>query len=60
MSKQRWRVNRQDDNGNVYMVAETASEADACSIAQLFDARAHKQMYWVEPVVTAAQAPYRT
>jgi hypothetical protein len=39
---------RQDDNGNVFVVAELASEAAARAIARELEARAHKQMYWVE------------
>jgi hypothetical protein len=39
---------RQDDNGNVFVVAELASEAAARTIARELEARAHKQMYWVE------------
>lgn len=60
MSTTRWRVLRQDDNGNVYIVAEGQTEADACSLARLFEARAHKQMYWIEPISTGPAAlPYR-
>jgi hypothetical protein len=44
-----WLVMRQDDNGNVFVVAELASEAAARTIARELEARAHKQMYWVEP-----------
>jgi hypothetical protein len=45
-----WRVVRQDDNGNVFVVAEVATEAEALAIAAAFEARAHKQMYSVERV----------
>ena len=45
----RWLVLRQDDNGNVFVVGEHASEADARAEAQRFEMRAHKQRYWVEP-----------
>ena len=40
---------RQDDNGNRFVVAEIASETAARAIARELEARAHKQMYWVEP-----------
>ncbi|MEO8550990.1 MAG: SPOR domain-containing protein [Kofleriaceae bacterium] len=42
-------VLRQDDNGNVFVVAECASEAAARGEARAFEARAHKQIYWIEP-----------
>ena len=45
-----WRVLRQDDNGNVFVVAEVATEAEARAIAGEYEARAHKQMYSVELV----------
>lgn len=45
-----WRVLRQDDNGNVYVIKETATEAEARAIAAELEARAHKQMYEVEEV----------
>lgn len=47
---QRWRVIRQDDNGNRYVIAEVATEAEAQAIAAELEARAHKQMYWVESI----------
>ncbi|MGE5184276.1 MAG: SPOR domain-containing protein [Acidobacteriota bacterium] len=60
MSRTRWRVMRQDDNGNVYLVAETATEGEACTIARMFEARGHRQLYSVEPFSTAPEAlPYR-
>jgi hypothetical protein len=45
-----WHVLRQDDNGNVFVVAELATEAEARAVAAKFEARAHKQMYSVERV----------
>ena len=48
MTKPTWRVLRQDDNGNVYVVAEVDSEAEAQAIADELEARAHKQIYFVE------------
>lgn len=44
-----WLVLRQDDNGNVFVVAECAGEAAARAEARAFEARAHKQIYWIEP-----------
>ncbi len=46
----RWRVIRQDDNGNVFVVAEVANETEARAMADAFTARAHKQIYECVPV----------
>ncbi|MEU6401419.1 SPOR domain-containing protein [Streptomyces sp. NPDC046985] len=43
-----WLVVRQDDNGNRYRVGRFATEAEAQRIADSFDSRGHKQLYWVE------------
>jgi hypothetical protein len=45
-----WRVVRQDDNGNIYLVADALDEAGARELADRLEARAHKQMYSVERV----------
>ncbi len=50
ITKTSWHVVRQDDNGNLFVVAEVAGEAEARAIAAAFEARAHKQMYSVERV----------
>ena len=42
-----WSVWRIDDNGNVFLVREQLTEADARKLATDFEARGHKQMYWV-------------
>ena len=44
-----WRVLRQDDNGNVFVVGEHPSEAAARSAAKALEAGAHEQIYWIEP-----------
>ena len=44
-----WRVVRQDDNGNTYVVAGALEEAAARRLADELEARAHKQLYSVEP-----------
>jgi hypothetical protein len=49
VSEQRWLVTRQDDNGNVYVVAELATEAEARALAAELEARGHKQLYAVVP-----------
>ena len=43
-----WRVMRLDDNGNQYELTKTTSRCEAISVAAKFEARGHKQMYWVE------------
>jgi hypothetical protein len=42
-----WRI---DDNGNVFAVGEPTSERDARCLVQQYEARGHKQMYWVAPI----------
>jgi hypothetical protein len=49
MANEYWLVLRQDDNGNVFVVAEFPSEAAARTEASNFATRAHKQIYWIEP-----------
>ena len=41
-----WLVIRQDDNGNVVVIAEVETETEARAIAAAFEARGHKQLYW--------------
>lgn len=43
-----FRVVRQDDNGVRTEMACFAARADAEAMAAAYEARAHKQMYWVE------------
>ena len=45
-----WRVMRIDDNGNQFEVARFATEREADDAAMRFEARGHKQSYWVEGV----------
>jgi len=42
-----WQVWRQDDNGNDFLMMTFATERGAHCIAHLFEARGHKQHYWV-------------
>ncbi len=46
MTTTRWKVIRQDDNGQVYLVANDLTEADATRLVAEFEARAHKQTYY--------------
>ncbi|WP_405011765.1 (deoxy)nucleoside triphosphate pyrophosphohydrolase [Kitasatospora sp. NBC_01539] len=43
-----YRVMRQDDNGNRFRVADGLGRAEADALAAEFEARGHKQFYWVE------------
>ncbi len=49
MANAYWLVLRQDDNGNVFVVAEHPTEDAARAEAKAFADRAHKQIYWIEP-----------
>lgn len=44
----RWRVLRQDDNGNRFVVASDLSEEQANRLVRELAARRHKQTYWAE------------
>ncbi|GAA5009175.1 (deoxy)nucleoside triphosphate pyrophosphohydrolase [Kitasatospora paranensis] len=52
-----FRVMRQDDNGNRYLVAKDLDRGAADALAADFEARGHKQLYWVESA--AADGPVR-
>jgi hypothetical protein len=41
---------RQDDSGNRFVVAAALTEAEARLLSASYAARAHKQLYWVEPM----------
>ncbi len=43
-----WIVMRQDDNGNCYEVARVTSRCEAESLMRQYEARGHKQVYWIE------------
>ncbi|BCJ77611.1 hypothetical protein CS0771_71550 [Catellatospora sp. IY07-71] len=42
-----WVVWRQDDNGNRYEMRRCATREEAEALAAEFEARGHKQLYWV-------------
>jgi pyridoxine kinase len=52
-----WRVMRQDDNGNEFLVGAHASREDAEAEAARLEARGHKQTYWVDPPSLPAPPP---
>jgi hypothetical protein len=43
-----WKVLRQDDNANIFELGSYDSKEEAQRIADKFEAKGHKQMYWVE------------
>jgi hypothetical protein len=43
-----WAVWRIDDNGNTFLVRGGLGHEEANRLAAEFEARGHKQMYWVE------------
>jgi hypothetical protein len=48
-SGEKWSVYRQDDNGNRFVVQTGLSRGEAEQLAQVLEARGHKQVYWAEP-----------
>jgi hypothetical protein len=44
-----WAVHRQDDNGNRFVVQTRLSREEAVRLAAEFEAKGHKQFYWVQP-----------
>lgn len=44
----RWRVVRQDDNGQRFVIATALSEDAARQLVRDYEARGHKQLYWAE------------
>ena len=61
-SERRWSVWRQDEHGNRFEVARDLARDEAHRAAAAFEARGHKQRYWVEPTrgtvdASGAEAP---
>lgn len=50
--EQAWVLMRQDDNGNTFVVCRHASAAEGEDARRAYEARGHKQRYWVEHVVS--------
>jgi hypothetical protein len=44
-----WALWRSDDNGNKFEMERSRSYAKAAAQEQLYSARGHRQVYWVEP-----------
>jgi ferredoxin len=55
----RWRVWRQDDNGNRFALGDALDEDEARRLAADYERRGHKQLYWAEPMAPHATAPTR-
>ena len=53
--KEAWRVMRQDDNGNKFVVQDKLSEKFAREMAEEMTRRGHKQFYWHEPMPRPAR-----
>ncbi|MFD7904289.1 SPOR domain-containing protein [Kitasatospora sp. NPDC059722] len=51
-----FRVMRQDDNGNRFVVARGLAKDEAERLAAEFEARGHKQLYWTEAERAAGDA----
>jgi hypothetical protein len=47
-SARRFRVMRQDDNGNRFVVKSVTSRCEANALAGEYESRGHKQTYWVD------------
>lgn len=45
-----WRLWRQDDNGNRFLVAEFGERGAAEARMEAFTRHPHKQIYWIEGV----------
>lgn len=43
----RWQLWRQDDNGQKFMMGSTADREEAQRSLVRFEARGHKQTYWI-------------
>lgn len=48
ISSTRFRLVRQDDTGNVFEIVRGLDKPQADRLQAEFEARGHKQMYWVE------------
>jgi hypothetical protein len=43
-----WAIHRQDDNGNRFVMQTGLSREEAERLVTEFEARGHKQVYWIE------------
>jgi len=49
-STTRWQLKRQDDHGNRYVIADFDSKEAASQMMAEYEAKGHKQTYWIEEV----------
>jgi hypothetical protein len=49
-----WRLVREDDNGNRFPVAAFPTREEAEQARERYEARGHKQFYWIEAPPDAA------
>jgi hypothetical protein len=52
-----WRVVRQDDNGNRYLVGRHSTREEARQVIARLEAGGHKQLYWIEAEPDAPDPP---
>lgn len=50
----RWTIWRQDDNGNQSVISSGHSRDEAARLCAEFEARGHKQLYWIAPDASAS------
>jgi hypothetical protein len=50
-----WSVWRRDDHGNCFEIRRGLTSADAERLVGDFEARGHKQSYWLEPTIPPGQ-----
>ena len=48
-----WSVWRRDDHGGRFEIRRGLTSSDAEQLVEDFEARGHKQSYWLEPTVQA-------
>ena len=48
VSSTNWRLMRQDDTGNQFEIVGNLDKEQAVKLRDEFEARGHKQMYWIE------------
>ncbi|WP_353570692.1 hypothetical protein [Candidatus Albibeggiatoa sp. nov. BB20] len=49
-----WSVWRLDDNNNTFLIENNLTKAEAQRLAQAFEDKGHKQLYWAKPNATLA------
>ena len=52
-----WRVVRQDDNANAFVMRDGLARDAALAMVREFEARGHRQVYWIEPMPPTDRSP---